>query len=96
MFLAFGILAALEARHRTGRGQYVGDLAAGGGDVVLRLRGGALFPPPVSGHRGIGQAHRGSAPYQVLRHRKMASITIGAYAAKSSSRGCAICWNCRR
>ena len=43
MFLAFGILAAVESRHKSGRGQMVETSLLGGGDLVWRLRGRALL-----------------------------------------------------
>ena len=60
MFLAFGILAAIEARHRTGRGQIVRDVAAGSCGLLRRLRSRALF-----GSRDAASAHRPGAPRQL-------------------------------
>lgn len=65
MFLAFGITAALEACHRTGRGQIVETSlleAATASGVYEAARYVALGTRPAR----ICQRHRGSAPYQVF------------------------------
>jgi crotonobetainyl-CoA:carnitine CoA-transferase CaiB-like acyl-CoA transferase len=76
MFLAFGILAAVEARHRTGRGQIVETSlleAATSFGVYEAAHYSALGTRP----ERIGQAHRGSAPYQCIAASD-GYMTIGA------------------
>jgi crotonobetainyl-CoA:carnitine CoA-transferase CaiB-like acyl-CoA transferase len=76
MFLAFGILAALEARHRTGRGQYVETSLLEAATSFCVYEAAHYF---ATGERPprIGQAHRGSAPYQCFATAD-GYITIGA------------------
>ena len=76
MHLAVGILAALEARHYTGQGQLVetslleAALSLGVYEAAhVAATGG---PPP-----RLGQAHRGSSPYQVFPTAD-GWITVGA------------------
>jgi len=76
MHLAVGVLAALEARHHTGRGQLVetslleAALSLGVYEAAhVAATGG---PPP-----RLGQAHRGSSPYQVFPTAD-GWITVGA------------------
>ena len=76
MFLAFGILAAIEARHKSGRGQYVETSlleAATSFGVYEAAHYSALGTRPDR----IGQAHRGSAPYQCVAASD-GYMTIGA------------------
>jgi crotonobetainyl-CoA:carnitine CoA-transferase CaiB-like acyl-CoA transferase len=76
MHLAVGVLAALEARHHTGRGQLVetslleAALSLGVYEAAHVAATGA--PPP-----RLGQAHRGSSPYQVFPTAD-GWITVGA------------------
>ena len=76
MFLAFGILAALEARHRTGRGQYVETSLLEAATSFCVYEAAHYF---ATGERPprIGQAHRGSSPYQVFATAD-GYITVGA------------------
>jgi crotonobetainyl-CoA:carnitine CoA-transferase CaiB-like acyl-CoA transferase len=76
LFALVGILAALEARHRTGRGQHV-DTSLVDAGVALSLweateffSGGGIPAP-------MGSAHRMNAPYQAVRCAD-GYITIGA------------------
>ncbi len=65
MFLAFGIMTAVEARHKTGRGQQVETSlleAAISFGVYEAAHYSALGTRPPR----IGQQHRGSAPYQCV------------------------------
>lgn len=66
MFAAFGILAALQARARTGRGQHVDTSLYEAGVAFGLYEAAHLF---ATGERPprLGQAHRGGAPYQVFR-----------------------------
>jgi crotonobetainyl-CoA:carnitine CoA-transferase CaiB-like acyl-CoA transferase len=76
MFAAIGILAALQARTRTGRGQHV-DTALYDAAVSFGLYEAAhLFATGENPPR-LGQAHRASAPYQVFGTSD-GWITIGA------------------
>ena len=65
MFLAFGILAAVESRHKSGRGQMVETSL-----LEAAISFGVYEAAHYSTHRTrpdrIGQMHRGSAPYQCL------------------------------
>jgi crotonobetainyl-CoA:carnitine CoA-transferase CaiB-like acyl-CoA transferase len=76
MFLAFGILAALEARHRTGRGQHVETSLLEAAISFCVYEAAHYF---ATGERPprIGQAHRGSSPYQVFATED-GYITVGA------------------
>src|SRR2546430_1988797 len=76
LFALVGILAAVEARHRTGNGQHV-DAALVDAGVALSLWeateyfSGTGIPAP------MGSAHRMNAPYQAVRCAD-GYITIGA------------------
>src|SRR5579883_1055964 len=70
-----GILAALEARHRTGRGQVV-ETSLLESAVSFGVYEAAHFFATGERPPRLGQAHRGSAPYQVFRTRD-GWITIG-------------------
>jgi crotonobetainyl-CoA:carnitine CoA-transferase CaiB-like acyl-CoA transferase len=76
MYLAVGILAALEARHSTGRGQMVEtslwDAALSLGVYETAHVSATSEKPP-----RLGQAHRGSSPYQVFETAD-GWITVGA------------------
>ena len=76
MFLAFGILAALEARHRTGHGQYVETSLLEAATSFCVYEAAHYF---ATGERPprIGQAHRGSSPYQCFATQD-GYITVGA------------------
>jgi crotonobetainyl-CoA:carnitine CoA-transferase CaiB-like acyl-CoA transferase len=65
MHLAVGILSALEARHRTGRGQMVETSLL---EAALSLGVYEAAHVATTGQRPprLGQAHRGSSPYQVF------------------------------
>lgn len=76
MFACIGILGALQARERTGRGQQVeaslfeSAMAFGVYEAALVLGTGRV-------PERLGQAHRGNAPYQAFRTAD-GWITIGA------------------
>jgi crotonobetainyl-CoA:carnitine CoA-transferase CaiB-like acyl-CoA transferase len=76
MFLGFGILAALEARHRTGHGQYVETSLLEAATSFCVYEAAHYF---ATGERParIGQAHRGSSPYQCFATAD-GYITVGA------------------
>lgn len=65
MFLAFGILAAIEARHRTGRGQLV-ETSLLEAAISFGVYEAAHYAAHGTRPERIGQAHRGSSPYQCL------------------------------
>jgi len=76
MFLAFGILAAVEARHRTGRGQRVETSLLEAATSFCVYEAAHYFAMGTRPPR-IGQQHRGSSPYQVFATADR-WITIGA------------------
>jgi crotonobetainyl-CoA:carnitine CoA-transferase CaiB-like acyl-CoA transferase len=76
MFAAIGILAALQARTRTGRGQHV-DTALYDAAISFGLYEAAHVFATGENPSRLGQAHRASAPYQVFRTRD-GWVTIGA------------------
>lgn len=88
LFGAYGVLAALQARERTGRGQVVttsllesmvGMLSFQG----IRYLNGAGVPPPAGNHHPI------NAPYGVFRTRD-GYITLGATGEKRWTKFCAV------
>lgn len=88
MFAAIGILAALRARERTGRGQQV-DTSLYEAAVSFGLYEAAhLFATGEEPPR-LGQAHRASAPYQVFRTSD-GWVTIGAGAQPLWRRFCEV------
>lgn len=76
MFLAFGVLAAVEARHRTGCGQRVETSLLESALSLCVYEAAHYFATGTRPPR-IGQQHRGSAPYQVFATADR-WITIGA------------------
>ena len=76
MFMAFGILAAVEARHKTGRGQYV-ETSLLEAATSLGVYEAAHYSAHGTRPERIGQAHRGSAPYQCIAAAD-GYMTIGA------------------
>jgi crotonobetainyl-CoA:carnitine CoA-transferase CaiB-like acyl-CoA transferase len=76
MFLAFGLLAALEARHRTGIGQHVETSLLEAAASLCVYEAAHYFATGTRPPR-IGQQHRGSSPYQVFAAAD-GYITIGA------------------
>ena len=65
MFLAFGILAAVEARHKSGVGQFVETSLLEAATSLGVYEAAHYF---ATGERPprIGQKHRGSAPYRIF------------------------------
>jgi crotonobetainyl-CoA:carnitine CoA-transferase CaiB-like acyl-CoA transferase len=80
MFLAFGMLAALEARHRTGQGQHVETSLLEAATSLCVYEAAHYFATGTRPPR-IGQQHRGSSPYQVFATAD-GYITIGASTQK--------------
>jgi crotonobetainyl-CoA:carnitine CoA-transferase CaiB-like acyl-CoA transferase len=76
MFAAFGILTALRARDTTGRGQLV-DLSLFEAAISLGVYEAASYFATGQVPARLGQAHRGSAPYQVFQ-TKDGWVTVGA------------------
>ena len=76
MFLAFGVLAAVEARHRTGQGQHVETSLLEAATSLAVYESAHYFATGTRPER-IGQAHRGSSPYQCFQTAD-GYITIGA------------------
>lgn len=76
MFLAFGVLAAIEARHRTGEGQRVETSLLEAATSLAVYESAHYFATGTRPER-IGQAHRGSSPYQCFRTAD-GYITVGA------------------
>jgi crotonobetainyl-CoA:carnitine CoA-transferase CaiB-like acyl-CoA transferase len=88
MHLAVGILAALEERHRTGRGQIVETSLL---ESALSFGVYEAAHVAATGERPprLGQAHRGSSPYQLFETQD-GSITVGASQANFWMRLCEI------
>jgi crotonobetainyl-CoA:carnitine CoA-transferase CaiB-like acyl-CoA transferase len=76
MFLAFGVLAAVEARHRTGLGQRVETSLLEAATSLSVYESAHYFATGTRPER-IGQAHRGSSPYQCFQTTD-GYITVGA------------------
>jgi crotonobetainyl-CoA:carnitine CoA-transferase CaiB-like acyl-CoA transferase len=76
MFLAFGILAAVEARHQTGRGQQV-ETSLLEAAISFGVYEAAHYSAHGTRPERIGQAHRGTSPYQCLAAAD-GYMTIGA------------------
>ena len=76
MFLAFGLLAALEARHHTGLGQHVETSLLEAATSLCVYEAAHYFATGTRPPR-MGQQHRGSSPYQVFATTD-GYITIGA------------------
>ena len=76
MFLAFGVMAAIEARHRTGLGQHVETSLLEAATSLAVYESAHYFATGTRPER-IGQAHRGSSPYQCFATAD-GYITVGA------------------
>jgi crotonobetainyl-CoA:carnitine CoA-transferase CaiB-like acyl-CoA transferase len=87
LYAAIGILAALEARHRTGRGQYV-ETSLFEAAMSLGVYEAAHYFTTDQAPPRIGQAHRGSSPYQVFKTAD-GWMTIGASQTKFWEHLCA-------
>lgn len=88
MFLAFGLLAALEARHVSGRGQHVETSLLEAATSFCVYEAAHYFATGTRPPR-IGQQHRGSSPYQVFATAD-GYITIGASQQKFFAALCGI------
>jgi crotonobetainyl-CoA:carnitine CoA-transferase CaiB-like acyl-CoA transferase len=76
LFALTGILAALEYRHRTGRGQYL-DTSLVEAGVALSVWEATEYFSGIGTPQPMGSAHRMNAPYQAVRCAD-GYITIGA------------------
>jgi len=76
MHLAFGILCAVESRHRSGRGQKV-DVSLLDSAISYGVYEAAYFFATDQRPPRLGQSHRGSSPYEVFETAD-GYITIGA------------------
>jgi crotonobetainyl-CoA:carnitine CoA-transferase CaiB-like acyl-CoA transferase len=88
LYATIGILAAVEARHRTGRGQYV-ETSLFEAAMSLGVYEAAHYFTTDEKPPRIGQAHRGSSPYQVFKTAD-GWITLGASQQNFWTRLCAI------
>jgi crotonobetainyl-CoA:carnitine CoA-transferase CaiB-like acyl-CoA transferase len=88
MFLAFGVLAAIEARHRTGQGQHVETSLLEAATSFGVYESAHYFATGTRPPR-IGQAHRGSSPYQCFATAD-GHITLGASQQHFYARLCEI------
>ncbi len=88
MFLAFGVLAAVESRHRTGLGQRVETSLLEAATSLAVYESAHYFATGTRPAR-IGQAHRGSAPYQCFETAD-GFITVGASQQKFFQQLCEI------
>jgi crotonobetainyl-CoA:carnitine CoA-transferase CaiB-like acyl-CoA transferase len=88
LYAAIGILAAVEARHRTGRGQFV-ETSLFEAAMSLGVYEAAHYFTTDERPPRIGQAHRGSSPYQVFKTAD-GWMTIGASQQNFWTRFCAI------
>ena len=87
-YATIGILAALEARHRTGEGQLV-ETSLLDSAVSFGLYEAAHFFATGERPPRMGQAHRGNSPYQVFKTQD-GWITIGGAQHNFWQRLCAL------
>src|SRR4051812_20465241 len=76
MYTAIAVLGALQARHRTGRGQRIDQSLLEAGLSLGVYEAAHVFAHGTRPPR-LGQLHRGSAPYRAFRTRD-GTITLGA------------------
>ena len=76
LYLTIGVLSALQARNKTGEGQWV-ETSLLEATVSLGVYEAANFFANGKRPEKLGQGHRGSSPYQVFQTRD-GWITIGA------------------
>jgi len=76
LYLTIGVLSALQARHKTGAGQWV-ETSLLEATVSLGVYEAANYFANGIRPEKLGQGHRGSSPYQVFQ-TKDGWITIGA------------------
>jgi len=88
MYAAIGILSALAARGRTGKGQQV-DVSLYESAMALGVYEAAHVFASGENPPRLGQAHRGSSPYQVFRTRD-GWLTIGGGSQELWKRVCEV------
>ncbi len=88
MFLAIGILMALEARHRTGQGQRV-ETSLVEAALSMQVYEAAQYLATGTRPERLGQAHRGSSPYQMFATAD-GHIVVGGAGQAMFLRLCAI------
>ena len=88
LHLAVGLLSAVEARHRTGRGQYVEASLLEAALSLGVYEAAHVFARNERPAR-LGQAHRGSSPYQVFPTAD-GWVTVGAAQQNFWERLCGI------
>jgi crotonobetainyl-CoA:carnitine CoA-transferase CaiB-like acyl-CoA transferase len=88
MFLAIGILMALEARHRTGEGQRV-ETSLLEAALSMQVYEAAQYLATGTRPERLGQAHRGSSPYQMFATAD-GHIVVGGAGQAMFLRLCAI------
>jgi crotonobetainyl-CoA:carnitine CoA-transferase CaiB-like acyl-CoA transferase len=76
LYITIGVLTALQARERTGRGQYVETSLLDAATALQMYEAVHYFTNGTNPPR-LGQAHRGIAPYQVFPSAD-GYVTIGA------------------
>jgi crotonobetainyl-CoA:carnitine CoA-transferase CaiB-like acyl-CoA transferase len=76
LYLTIGVLSALQARHKTGEGQWV-ETSLLEATVSLGVYEAASYFATGKRPEKLGQGHRGSSPYQVFRTAD-GWLTIGA------------------
>ena len=76
LYLTIGVLSALQARHKTGEGQWV-ETSLLEATVSLGVYEAANYFANGKRPEKLGQGHRGSSPYQVFQTRD-GWLTIGA------------------
>lgn len=86
LHLCVGVLAAVEARHRTGRGQFV-ETSLLESAISFGVYEAAHVAATGERPPRLGQAHRGSSPYQVFPTAD-GWITVGASQANFWTRLC--------
>jgi crotonobetainyl-CoA:carnitine CoA-transferase CaiB-like acyl-CoA transferase len=88
MFAAIGILGALAARQRTGRGQQV-DAALYDAAVSMGIYEAAGYFATGEAPARLGQGHRGAVPYQVFQTAD-GWLTVGAATQQLWERFCKV------
>ncbi len=88
VYAALGVLAALNARHETGRGQFI-DLALFDAQMTWLSHVGSDYLNVKATPRRMGNAHASIVPYQVVR-AKNAHMTIAVGTEGLWKRFCAV------
>src|SRR6185437_8226130 len=88
LYLTIGVLSALQARHKTGEGQWV-ETSLLEATVSLGVYEAANYFATGVRPEKLGQGHRGSSPYQVFQ-TKDGWITIGAAQQNFFAKVCAM------